>query len=509
MGLSVENICGLIIRSRLHPADTVKNLYGQFQAEVPAHKASVRQFCRWLVQRGHLTQYQAALIENGYADNFFLDQYKILERIGKGRMAGVYRAVHTTTNQVVAIKVLPPSRSKDQESLTRFQREARLATQLNHPMLVRAFDSGEAGGLHYLVMEHLEGETLDKILKERGRLSVVEAARIGFLAAMGLQYLNDKGMVHRDIKPGNLMLTPGPSTGENTLRSRVKIMDLGQGLDSASTGRANHVELTNDGVILGTPEYVAPEQARNSHQADIRSDIYSLGCTLYHALTGRPPFREANPVQLILKHTTEAPRSLRERQAEIPESLNQIVLKMLAKDPAQRYQKPSQVADALKVHLSTEPDPVKSTDPAELNQFIEWLKKPKPAKAASPAGGSSPQVPAAFALPQTTAKSKAVLPSVARLRRHKDRRRRQRSQSRSGDRPHHKRAKPPVINVEAVSLNDLMRAPMGLPIPRDLFMILTGAFSVLLIVAVLFLVNHIYQTTSETTTPQDEVETMN
>src|SRR5262249_25366645 len=150
------------------------------------------------------------------------------DRIGKGRMAGVYKAIHPS-GQVVAIKVLPPSKAKDPHILARFQREAQLATQFNHVSVVRAFHYAEANGLHFLVMEHLEGVTLKDYLKARGRMTPKEAARIGFLVALGLQHLHDKGVVHRDVKPSNLMLCPAPAAGESTLRSMIKLLDIGLG----------------------------------------------------------------------------------------------------------------------------------------------------------------------------------------------------------------------------------------------------------------------------------------
>src|SRR5262249_20791579 len=156
--------------------------------------------------------------------DFFLGEYKILDRIGRGRMAGVYKAVHQL-GQVVAIKVLPPSKAKDPRTLGRFTREARLALKLKHPNVVRAFQVGEVNGLHYLVMESLEGEPLEEVLQRRKRLSPAEAVRVVHQALVGLQHIHEQGLVHRDLKPSNLMLVPAPGSGQpdNTLRATVKV----------------------------------------------------------------------------------------------------------------------------------------------------------------------------------------------------------------------------------------------------------------------------------------------
>lgn len=180
-----------------------------------------------------------------------------------------------------------------------------------------------------------------------------ETARIGLLTALGLQHVFEKGMVHRDLKPGNLMLCPAPLREENTMQCRVKILDIGLGRllfnpedKDASAG------LTSDGAILGTPDYMAPEQARDASRADIRSDLYSLGCVLYHALAGEPPFQDDNLVRQILRHATQGPIVLRERNAAVPPALEHVVMRLLAKDPNRRYDTPAHAAEGLKRALT-------------------------------------------------------------------------------------------------------------------------------------------------------------
>jgi serine/threonine protein kinase len=349
MPATVQDVLALLTRSRLHPPARVQAI-GQQWLAVARRPDSASDLIGWMVAREFLTPYQAKLLAEGKPDNFFLHQYKILDRIGKGRMAGVYKALNLQ-GQPVAMKVLPPSKAQSAEVLGRFQREATLAAQLDHPNIVRTLDHGECRSLHYLVMEYLEGDTLEELLEARGTLGPREVARIAFLTTLGLQHVHEKGMVHRDLKPGNLMLTPSPLPQENTLRSMVKILDIGLGrmlFDPES--REGSEDLTSDGAILGSPDYMAPEQARDPRRADIRADLYALGCTMYHALTGKPPFPDDNLVRQILKHASQEPAPL---PTEVPKDLAKVVMTLLIKDPAKRYPTPNDASQALKGCLAT------------------------------------------------------------------------------------------------------------------------------------------------------------
>ncbi len=354
--MTVQEFCQQLMRSRLQTVAAVQAIYRQWRA-VSQNPENLDSFCTWLVAKNQLTAYQAQLLREGYTDNFFLGPYRILDRIGKGRMAGVYKALGPG-GVAVALKILPPSRAKDPELWGRFQRETQLAMRLNHPSVVRTFDYGKQNGLYYFVMEYLEGETLDRILQDRGKLTPLEATRIAFLAALGLQHISEQGLVHRDLKPGNLMLCPAPCPEENTLHSMVKILDIGLGrvlFDPNS--RDAKFDLTSDDAIVGTPDYLAPEQARDPRRVDVRADIYSLGCSLYHALAGQPPFPDSNLVRQIMRHATQQPRDVRELNAGVSDALQLVVARMLAKDPADRYQTPAEAADALKRVLAACPLP--------------------------------------------------------------------------------------------------------------------------------------------------------
>jgi serine/threonine protein kinase len=338
---------------------------------------------QWLVVNRFVTDYQATLLSRGQVDDFFLGEYKVLERIGRGRMAGVYKAEHSS-GQIVAIKVLPPSRVKKPTVLARFQREARLAIKLKHPHVVRSFQVGKTRDVHYLVMEHLEGETLEEVIARRKQLPPVEAVRIVHQALLGLQHIHEQGMVHRDLKPANLMLIAKspPADPETTLNLLVKILDIGLAREffdeSGPADPKEQMDLTGEGTLLGTPDYLAPEQARDPRTIDIRADIYGLGCTLYHLLAGQPPFPDKNILNQMIRHATETPKPLVSFNPAIPEGLAQIVDWMMAKQPAQRYATPGRAAQALEAFLMVTEGDTPTEENPQLRKYLTWLETSAP-----------------------------------------------------------------------------------------------------------------------------------
>src|SRR5262249_4005519 len=262
-------------------------------------------------------------------------KFGILRELGRGGMGGVYLARQTMMDRQVGIKGIHRSPLDRPGAVGRFRCEIRAAAQLSHPNIVTAYDAEEAGDLHMLVMEFVPGQSLAEVLK-RGPLPVANACHYVRQAALGLQHAHERGMVHRDIKPQNLMLTP---------KGRVKILDFGL----AQVVRRGHsgTGLTSEGACVGTPDYIAPEQATDARLADIRSDLYSLGCTLYCLLAGRSRFREDTAMKTILAHLEKEPQPLPELRPDVPEALWEVVARLLAKDPASRYQKPMEVAQAL------------------------------------------------------------------------------------------------------------------------------------------------------------------
>jgi serine/threonine protein kinase len=257
----------------------------------------------------------------------------------------------------------------------------RLAWRLHHPNVVRTFQAGEANGLHYLVMEYLEGETLEDVLQRRGRLSAGEALRLAYQALLGLQHLHERGLVHRNLEPANLMLMParGSVPLASTLDATVKLLDISLAraeFDQGERPDGEQLQLTHEGVMLGNAAYLAPEQAANPHGADIRADIYSLGCILYHCLTGQPPFADANALRQIIRHATEKPKPLRECGLEsgVPEGLQQVLDWMMHRDPSQRYPTPDRAAQALRAFLGGGTEaPATPNAEAPLEAYLKWL----------------------------------------------------------------------------------------------------------------------------------------
>jgi WD40 repeat protein len=263
-------------------------------------------------------------------------RYKVLGLLGSGGMGAVYRAEHLLMSRTVALKVIGPQLLQNPGAAERFLREVRAAAKLSHPNIVAAYDAEQAGDTHFLVMEYVEGESLDRVVRRRGPLPVAEACAYVRQAALGLQHAFEEGMVHRDIKPHNLMLTRGGT---------VKVLDFG--LARFVSENASVSGLTAPGVVMGTPEYIAPEQATDSRSADIRADLYSLGCTLFHLLAGRPPFDGGSALEKVLAHLNEPPPPLGKVRPDVPPALLSVLARLLDKDPARRYRTPAEVAQAL------------------------------------------------------------------------------------------------------------------------------------------------------------------
>jgi serine/threonine-protein kinase len=286
-------------------------------------------------------------VPGGPPELFDHPRYRVTRQIGAGGMGVVYLAEHKLMGRTVALKVMARKYTANSAAVDRFRREVRAAARLAHPNIVTAHDADEADGLHFLVMEYVEGVSLDRIVSRRGPQPVAGACHVARLAAQGLQHAFEKGMVHRDVKPHNLMVTR---------KGQVKILDFGlarlhQEADAPVGGEgpvSSAGAVTSPSLVMGTPDYLSPEQARNSHAVDIRADIYSLGCTLYFLLTGRPPFAAAETaMEKMLAHLSDEPPPVRSLRPEVPEELAAVLGKMMAKDPAARYATPADVAQSL------------------------------------------------------------------------------------------------------------------------------------------------------------------
>ncbi len=275
--------------------------------------------------------------------------YQIVEKIGKGGMGTVYKALHSQLEKVVAIKILPSHEFQDSTLVERFRNEMRAVGQLEHHHIVRATDAGDIKGIHFLVMEYVEGKDLSRLMRELSSISVADACEIIRQAALGLQYAHDKHLVHRDVKPANLMLTRSYLPGRD-IHGVVKILDLGLARLRTEFGSPDTERLTVTGQMMGTLEYMAPEQGSDTRGVDRRADIYSLGATLYRLLTGRAPFpisQYGSPMKMLTALATQAAPSIRQHRPDLPTGLVNVVDTMLARDPEDRYASAQEVAEAL------------------------------------------------------------------------------------------------------------------------------------------------------------------
>jgi eukaryotic-like serine/threonine-protein kinase len=334
---------------------------------------------RDLLKRGWLTPYQANQLIPGKVSELVLGPYVLLERLGAGGMGQVFKARHRGMDRVVALKIIRRDLLMDEEVVRRFYREIQLVSRLDHPNVVHAYDAGPAGATHFLAMEFVEGIDLGKLVKQGGPLPVLQACEHIRQAALGLQHAHERGLVHRDIKPHNLLIADCDSLARrasegagpdprlrvgltNPHSAIVKVADLGlarlpRAVDgeatAALTGANTTGTLTPEHAgLMGTADYLAPEQALDFHNADIRSDIYSLGCTFYFLLTGRPPFPGGNLAQKVAKHLQTEPPAIEEFRTDVPPALAGVLRQMLAKRPEDRCQTPAEVAEKLQTLMA-------------------------------------------------------------------------------------------------------------------------------------------------------------
>lgn len=333
----------LVKKSKLVAEPVLKQAVKQLRAENDGQIPSdIEKLEAFFVQQDLLTTWHCEKLRNGKYKGFFLSKYRLLKHLGTGGMSSVYLGEHIVMNRKVAIKVLPRSRVNDPAYLARFHLEAQTAALLDHPNIVRAFDIDNEESTHYIVMEYVPGKDLRQIVREHGAVPFEAAADYIAQAADGLQHAHDTDIVHRDIKPANLLLDE---------RGIIKILDMGlarlkSDLNSASStaGKEN---------ILGTADYLAPEQADNHHHVDHRVDIYGLGCSLYFLLTGHPPFPEGSMAQRVAKHRSVMPEEIRKSRPNCPIELQRICEKMIAKNPNDRFAEAKEVAAELRSWLES------------------------------------------------------------------------------------------------------------------------------------------------------------
>ncbi|HEY3789755.1 MAG TPA: serine/threonine-protein kinase [Urbifossiella sp.] len=329
---SPADLLELISKSGIASPDCLAAITDAAPLPVEPRKAAAA-----LIQKGIITRFQAEQLLQGRHKGFVLGPHIVLDLLGRGGMGAVYLAEHQDLHRKVAIKVMVAPRDEDQRLANeRFLREARAAAALDHPNIVRIFDVSRHQGTPYLAMEYVDGETLQQVLDRDGCLPPTTASDAIAQAAAGLQHAHERGFVHRDIKPGNL------------IRDRagiVKILDMGLAR-SFDDPKQKLTENLDSGAVVGTADFIAPEQALNLPGIDIRADIYSLGATFFTLIAGKTPF-EGNTTQKLLHHQLKSAPRLNEFDPTVPEKLSNIVAKMMAKKPADRYQTPGEVIAAL------------------------------------------------------------------------------------------------------------------------------------------------------------------
>jgi eukaryotic-like serine/threonine-protein kinase len=300
--------------------------------------ATPKQIAVQMLREGLLTGFQGEYLLAGKWRGFIIaGKYRLLDRVGVGGMGSVYLCEHIVMKRRVALKVLPAALAEDPTAVARFHREAQAVAALDHPNIVRAHDIDCESKLHFLVMEYVDGSSFQEIVKRLGPMDVVRAAHYIAQASCGLEHAHEAGIVHRDIKPGNILVDRNGA---------VKILDMGL----ARFFHDEEDELTEkheSSSVLGTADYLAPEQALDSHDVDIRADIYSLGATMYFLLAGKSPFQDGSVAQKLIWHQVRQPKPIQKLRPEVPAEMAAVIAKMMAKDPGERYQTPAEVVAAL------------------------------------------------------------------------------------------------------------------------------------------------------------------
>jgi serine/threonine protein kinase len=302
--------------------------------------ADVHALAGELLSRDWLTTYQVTQMLQGHGHKLTLGPYRVLERLGSGGAGEVFKARHQKMNRLAALKILHEELLTDAECVGRFLREIQLVSQLDHPNLIPAYDAGPVGQSYFLAMKYIEGTDLGRLVKKGGPLLLTQACDYIRQAALGLEHLHQHGLVHRDIKPHNLLI------GRDGV---VKVADLG--LARGKTGETTELTGTQ-AALIGTTDYLAPEQALDFHTADIRADIYSLGCTFWYLLIGQPPFPARTLAEALLSHQNREPSAIEQLRPDVPPGVASVLRRMLAKRPEDRYPSPAEVAAALAPYSS-------------------------------------------------------------------------------------------------------------------------------------------------------------
>jgi len=321
--MDAEAFVRCVLRSKLLRRDELQRALNQ----VPRpQRFDPQQLAEHLIRQGKLTRFQASKLLKGVSKGLILGPFRILAPLGKGGMGTVFLVRDERNGQLAALKTLPPRYAREARMLARFRREMEICVRLDHPHIARAYEVGEYRGVHFIAMEYIPGKTLSKLVQTEGPLDMARAARLCAEVAEGLHYAHEQGVIHRDLKPSNILITP---------RDTAKLVDLGLALMHGEP--ADDTPVTGGkGYIVGTMDYIAPEQTYDAVNVGPRSDLYSLGCSLYFALTGRPPFPGGTSKEKVLHHRSSVPTPLAELRPDLPEEFIALVERLMCKDPEGR-----------------------------------------------------------------------------------------------------------------------------------------------------------------------------
>jgi serine/threonine protein kinase len=332
---SVEAFLKTVLRSGVLGRD---ELQAALRETAPPQRQNPEMLAQALVEMGKLTRFQADKLLNGTALGLVLGPFHVMAPVGRGAMGTVYLARDDRSSNVVALKVLSPKRAREEERLlARFRREMEMCNRVAHPHLAWMYEVGVCQGVHYIALEYIPGKSLYRLVTDEGPLSVPRAARLFAEIASALDHAHHQGLIHRDLKPSNIMITP---------HDHAKVLDLGLALVQGEAPADREV-VGGEGYIVGTMDYIAPEQAENPAKVDPRSDIYSLGCTLYFALTGQPPFPGGTPLTKIQRHQNQEPTPVPQLNSNVHPSFIGLLRRTMAKNPDHRFQTAAELQQRL------------------------------------------------------------------------------------------------------------------------------------------------------------------
>jgi serine/threonine protein kinase len=364
---AVDDFLKTVLRSGLLNRDQLEAALRTVPAELRDDPEAV---AKRLVSGGQLSSFQARKLLQGTARGLLLGAYQVLAPIGRGGMSTVYLARDNRDQQLLALKVLPPGKAQSEERLlARFRREMELCQLVAHPHLARTYEVGVCKGVYFIAMEFIPGQSLHRLVGRQGPLDVPRAARLFIEVAAALEHAHDRSLIHRDLKPSNIMVTPN---------DHAKVLDLGLALLEGEE-RTDREIIGGRGYVVGTMDYIAPEQTEDATRVGPRSDVYALGCTLYFALTGQPPFPGGTPLEKIHRHRSEQPVPVPELNPCVPHGFISVLRQMMAKNPDQRFASAAEVQTELRPWASAEPVlPLDQTGDSAYRQAVATLETAEP-----------------------------------------------------------------------------------------------------------------------------------